>query len=264
MFKEGRPILPPKAAEVKYRRALAELVTFMQRETAAQIATAFKAQAAMTQDASFTETLAALVASLQRRFNVLFTERAGGLAEALARGVNTQSAASVGSNLKELSGEVTLSPAIVAGAGREVLEATIKANVGLIKSIPSKYFEQIEGAVMRSIQSGNGLAELQPEIERLGVVTKERAALIARDQTSKATAALNRVRMEAVGIRKFKWLHSGGGKEPRRLHKEGLNGNIYSMDDPPVIDDRTGERGFPGQLINCRCRMVPVLEFKST
>lgn len=231
------------------------------KESFAILTTPRSGMVVFAEDASFADTLAALIASLQRRFNVLFSDRAGGLAEAMARGVDRQTAVGVGGSLKELAGEVTLSPAILTGAGRDVLEATIKANVALIQSIPEQYFKQIEGAVMRSIQNGRGLSELQPEIERIGSVTKERAALIARDQTSKATAALNRIRMETVGIRKFKWLHSGGGKEPRRLHKETLNGKIYSMDDPPVIDDRTGERGFPGQLINCRCRMVPVLEF---
>ena len=256
--------MPPKSVEMKYRRALAELTDFLRKTTVAEIKKAFEAQAAMTQDASFAETLTALIASLQRRFNVLFSERAGGLAEAVARGVDRHSALSAAGSLKELSGDVTLSPVLVQGVAREVLEATVKANVALIKSIPEKYFEQIEGAVMRSIQTGRGMADLQPEIERLGMVTKDRAALIARDQTSKATAALNNVRLDALGIDKFKWLHSGGGKEPRRLHKDTLNGNVYSRANPPIIDERTGERGLPGQLINCRCRMVPVLEFTAT
>lgn len=259
--KVGKPLLPPKATETKYRAEMTKLVDFMRDRTRDEVIRAYREQAAMTQDASMADTLAALIASLQRRFNVLFTDRAGGLAEAMANGVDRQTAVGVGGSLKDLAGDVTLSPTILTGMGREVLDATIKANVALIKSIPEQYFKQIEGAVMRSIQGGQGLSELQPEIEKIGKSTKERAALIARDQTSKATTALNRVRMEAVGIRKFKWLHSGGGKEPRRLHKDVLNGKIYAMDDPPVIDDRTGERGFPGQLINCGCRMVPVLEF---
>ena len=87
------------------------------------------------------------------------------------------------------------------------------------------------------------------------------AALIARDQTSKATAAINRARMQGLGVRKFKWLHSGGGKEPRPLHKNTLNGNVYSMDDPPVIDEKTGERGIPGALVSCRCLAIPVITF---
>jgi len=36
---------------------------------------------------------------------------------------------------------------------------------------------------------------------------------------------------------------------------------IFSFDDLPVIDRRSGERGIPGQAINCRCRMAPVIEF---
>ncbi|RIQ43658.1 phage head morphogenesis protein, partial [Bordetella avium] len=32
-------------------------------------------------------------------------------------------------------------------------------------------------------------------------------------------------------------------------------------DNPPIIDKTTGERGLPGQLINCKCRMRPVIDF---
>jgi uncharacterized protein with gpF-like domain len=67
--------------------------------------------------------------------------------------------------------------------------------------------------------------------------------------------------MQKIGIKKFKWRHSGGGAHPRPLHRNVLNGNIYSFDDPPVIDEKTGQRGFPGQLINCRCVMISVIEF---
>jgi uncharacterized protein with gpF-like domain len=41
-----------------------------------------------------------------------------------------------------------------------------------------------------------------------------------------------------------------------------MDGNVYSFDDPPIIDKNTGERGIPGQAINCRCFMVPVIEFE--
>lgn len=42
----------------------------------------------------------------------------------------------------------------------------------------------------------------------------------------------------------------------------GLNGGIFDIDDPPVIDKRTGEKGFPGQLSYCMCIMQAVLDFE--
>lgn len=214
-------------------------------------------------DASFTSGVARLVRELSRRFTGLFTARAGGLAAALSEGVEKATARQLGASLKEVSGGVTLKTDVVSGAVGEVMRAGVRENVSLIKSIPAEYFQKIEGDVMRSIQTGRGMADLVEDIEKHGHSTRKRAELIARDQTSKATTAINRARMQGLGIKKFEWIHSGGGKEPRPLHV-ALSGQIFELDNPPVIDDRTGERGLPGQLINCRCRMSPVIEFAAT
>jgi uncharacterized protein with gpF-like domain len=220
-------------------------------------------------DASFTSMAARLLRELGKRFTGLFTDRAGGLADYLAKGVQVSSAKQLGDSLKQVSGGVTLKTDVVSGAVADVTKAAVKQNVALIKSIPAKYFEQIEGEVMRSIQTGRGMADLQPAIEGIGATTKKRAALIARDQTSKATTAINKARMNGLGIRKFEWLHSAGEKHPRELHitdhsAGGLNHGIFEINNPPVIDERTGERGLPGQLINCKCRMIPVISFEAT
>jgi SPP1 gp7 family putative phage head morphogenesis protein len=74
---------------------------------------------------------------------------------------------------------------------------------------------------------------------------------------------LNASRMKAIGLNKYEWVHSGGGQRPREFHRDVLNGQIFSLDDPPIIDEQTGERGIPSQLINCRCTMLPLLEFSN-
>jgi len=218
---------------------------------------------AVAMDASFTSAASRLFRELGKKFTGLFTGSAGGLAAYLAKGIQISSAAQLGESLKQVSGGVTLKTDVVSGKVADITKAAVKQNVALIKSIPTKYFEQIEGEVMRSIQTGRGMADLQPAIEKIGAVTKKRAGLIARDQTSKATTAINKARMTGLGVRKFEWVHTMGEKFPRELHRDVLNGNIYEFDNPPVIDERTGERGLPGQLINCRCRMVPVISFEA-
>lgn len=261
----GTPLNPPDVVEAKFRAELDRMVERMQRVTVRELDKLYRSPEApaVAMDASFSSMAARLVRELTRRFTALFVDRAGGLAKAWAEGISRQSAVGLGQSLKDVSGGVTLKTDVISGAVADVVKASIKQNVALIKSIPREYFLEIEGEVMRSIQTGRGMADLQPFLEKRYGITKRRAALIARDQTSKATAAINRARMQGLGVKKFKWLHSMGGKEPRPLHKNVLNGNVYSFDDPPVIDERTGEKGFPGQLINCRCRMVPVIEFKA-
>jgi len=263
----GAPLNPPDIVEAKFRAQLEAMVDRMNAATRRELERLYRTPegraATVAMDASFSSMAAKLVRELTRRFTALFVDRAGGLAKAWAEGISRQSAVGLGQSLKDVSGGVTLKTDVVSGVVADVVRASIKQNVALIKSIPAKFFLEIEGEVMRSIQTGRGMADLQPFLEQRYGISKRRAALIARDQTSKATTAINRTRMQGLGVKKFKWLHSMGGKEPRPLHKNTLNGKVFSMDDPPVIDERTGERGFPGQLINCRCRMVPVIEFKA-
>lgn len=66
--------------------------------------------------------------------------------------------------------------------------------------------------------------------------------------------------MASAGVKKFEWIHSGGGAEPRELHVS-YDGQIFDLDNPSIIDRRTGQRGLPGQLIKCKCKMRPVIDF---
>lgn len=262
---KGKALTHPTMPEMRYQAKLDQLVDAMTKATQRELERYYRKQwtgdGTVAMDApSFTAGAARLLRNLSKRFTALFTERAGGLAEALAKGVSDSTARQLGESLKDVSGGVTLKTNVVSGAVKEVMSAGVRENVSLIKSIPAEYFQKIEGDVMRSITTGRGMADLVPDILKHGQSTKKRAELIARDQTSKATTAINRARMQGLGIKQFEWLHSGGGKEPRPLHEQ-MSGQIFDLDNPPVIDERTGERGLPGQLINCRCRMVPVVSF---
>lgn len=260
----GKPLTHPSLPEAKYQAALERMVGQMTEAAEREIFRYFRkdwtGDSIAMDGPSFTAGVSRLLRKLSKRFTGLFTDRAGGLADALSSGVSKATARQLGESLKDVSGGVTLKTDVVSGVVAEVANAGIKENVRLIKSIPAEYFEKIQGDIMRSIQTGQGMKDLIPDIMKHGAETKKRAELIARDQTSKATTAINRARMQGLGIKQFEWLHSGGGKEPRKLHLE-LSGQIFDLNNPPVIDDRTGERGLPGQLINCRCRMVPVITF---
>ena len=164
------------------------------------------------------------------------------------------------SSMQKLSGGLSLKTSVISGTMKETMTASVAENVALIKSIPQKYGTDIAGAVMRSITAGNGLQDLIPALENYEGQTERRARNIALDQTRKAYNSLNKGRLQALGVKEFEWLHTGGSQKPRKDHQE-MSGNIYRFDDPPVIDQRTGERGFPGQAPNCRCRILPVIRF---
>jgi SPP1 gp7 family putative phage head morphogenesis protein len=198
--------------------------------------------------------------ALTKKWEQIFNVKSGPLSQKMADDANASSKYALHQSLKQLSGGLSLKTSIMTGTLNTVMKAIIAENVGLIKSIPSQYFTQIQGAVMRSISQGNGLQDLQPFFEKQKGMTKRRAKNIALDQTRKAYNGLNKGRMQALKIDQYEWLHSGGGQHPRPQHI-AMSGNIYSLSNPPIIDDDTGERGIPGQLINCKCRMRPVVKF---
>jgi SPP1 gp7 family putative phage head morphogenesis protein len=140
---------------------------------------------------------------------------------------------------------------------RDVVRAAVHENVALIKSIPEQYLKSVEGAVMRSVQTGRDLSTLSKHLQKQYGVTKRRAAFIARDQNNKATAVIQNARQRDLGITTAVWMHSHGGKTPRRTHlaNDGKKFDIRKgWYDPDV-----GEYILPGQLPNCRCVMRSVI-----
>jgi uncharacterized protein with gpF-like domain len=142
-------------------------------------------------------------------------------------------------------------------------DAIIAENVALIRSIPEKYFTDIESMVFRSVAKGGDRKGLADEIEanfgkRYGI-TRRRAEFIARDQVRKATSDLSNARQQAAGIKRGIWLHSGGGNEPRPKHVHA-NGREFDLDKGLPIGDK-GQYVLPGEEPGCGCTWKPILPF---
>lgn len=133
---------------------------------------------------------------------------------------------------------------------RDIFNATVSENVGLIKSIGSQYHSEVQGMVMRSVTAGRDLGGLTKELEGRFDITRRRAAFIARDQNNKSTANFVKVRQTEHNLMAT-WLHSAGGKEPRPTHVKN-SGKIY---DPKTgwYDPAVKRYIWPGTEINCRC-----------
>jgi SPP1 gp7 family putative phage head morphogenesis protein len=149
---------------------------------------------------------------------------------------------------------------------RGQLEGMIEENVGLITSIPRDSIQRARNAV-----TGNFRGETLPggsllqELQRIGNITKNRARLIARDQTSKLNSSINQARQQAVGIEEYIWRNSRDERvvgNPSGLYPKGnrkhLNhwdreGKKFKWSEPPPD-------GHPGIPIQCRCRAEPVID----
>lgn len=256
----GQPLHYPAGVSERYRVELDKLITRMTREYQREIAGLWKEHAPVTMDASLVSQARISLNKLKAKFAKMFRDYAPLIVERMLGGVDKASIASLKSSLKELSGGITLKTDTMPAPLRESMKAATAENVSLIKSVSSQYHDRIEGAVMRSIQEGgSGRQTILEELESIGGMSKRRASLIARDQTAKATTVSNSVRAQQMGIKKFRWLHSGGGVDKRPKHV-AASGQVFEYANPPKIGDK-GEAVLPGVAINCRCVAIPVVEW---
>ncbi len=261
---KGVPLNPNASAILRYYESLENAILIMIDHTEDRIDAFFKEPHSIeffAQDSSPASQARILMNALAKKFEDLFGFRAKGLAENMTKDATRSSEISLKGSLRKLSGGLTLNTDILTGPLNDIVTATVAENVSLIKSIPDQYLGAVRGAVYRSITTGNGLKDLVPFLQKYKGVTLRRARMIAEDQTRKAFNCINKARMQQIGVEYFEWLHTGGSQHPRKLHVK-MSGNVYSFEKPPIIDENTGERGIPGQLPNCRCRMSPIIKFQ--
>jgi SPP1 gp7 family putative phage head morphogenesis protein len=155
--------------------------------------------------------------------------------------------ASVGVNVRD---------AMTHGGGEiaDAMRDAAQTNVDLITSIPEEHRDRLRDLVQDAWANGDTHEQLASEIEKLGGITERRAAAIARDQTSKMNTAFNKVRQTDLGITQGEW-QTMEDERVRESHAE-LDGEIFDLDDPPMID---GRPLLPGEDYNCRCRWRPIV-----
>jgi SPP1 gp7 family putative phage head morphogenesis protein len=237
-----------------YRAKLLELVRQMIDSYDWFIRAQYKKSPPLAQDAAAAD-LDRELKKLSKRWRENFTEASEGLAKYFAKAAANRSDAQLRSILKKGGWTVKfdLTPQM-----RDVLDAAIVENVGLIKSIPERFHTEVEGLVMRSVSTGRNVSTLTRDLEDRYRITRKRAELIARDQNNKATGAFQRARQLEIGITEAIWLHSGGGKEPRPTHVRN-SGKRFSVA-RGWYDPAVKKYIQPGELINCRCVSRPVVK----
>ncbi len=124
-------------------------------------------------------------------------------------------------------------------------------NVALIKSVPQRYFSDIEKVLTRRISDGDRWEDIATELEDRYGVAESSAKLIARDQVGKFFGDLNEARQTALGIDSYIWQTANDNRV--RDEHAALQGEQFDWSDPP-------EDGHPGEPVNCRCWPEPVLD----
>tara|TARA_Y100000310_G_scaffold337357_1_gene424230 strand:- start:1067 stop:1813 length:747 start_codon:yes stop_codon:yes gene_type:complete len=133
----------------------------------------------------------------------------------------------------------------------------VRKNTALITSIPQQSLSAVEQVIEAGVQSGMRASDLAKKISGLSHGTelskaRNRAALIARDQTLTHSAQLSRARQRSNGITKFIWRTVGDGRV-RDIH-EDRDGVEYTWSEGAGSFDT-----YPGDGVQCRCSSEPVL-----
>lgn len=262
-----RPVHPNLGIEAAYRAKLDRMIAEMSASVLYWVRASYRQnEPEMASDAppdasggpeirqSPAMALRATMRRLARRWQRNFDEAAPELAKYFATATTDRADGALRSILKRGGFTVEFK---LSRAANDVLQATVGQNVALIKSIPAQYMTQVQGSVMRAIQTGRDLGQLTKDLEEQFGVTRRRAAFIARDQNNKATASITRVRQTELGITEATWQHSGGGRHPRPTHV-AMSGKRYEIA-KGMWDPAVKKYILPGEEPNCRCVSRPVI-----
>lgn len=172
----------------------------------------------------------------------------GDLTKALGKmgtDVNAHNAEQINPMLKRVTGVDPVDGPVIAG----VLHDHRKANVGLIKGLTDEMLGRVAETLEKT--QGHGVDAVTKALQEAVGFGVSRARLVARDQTLKLNGQLTKARHEEAGIERYTWV-TAHDERVRHSHSE-LNGKDFSWDDPPIVDERTGAVGHPGDYFQCRC-----------
>lgn len=272
-----RPLVPPMIIARKYAGELLRLVHEMVIDYWSVVNIYKDKRGQLVEDATWgindlDDRLNKLDKKWQERFREYAKENSPKVVEKVLRQTDLQ----LKETLKDWFAEkrFILFDRVIPNPLRQVMKASIEENVNYISDLPARYSNRVRGAVYRVVTSSGTLKDLKMSLRKYAGMSERHAKLVASDQINKAFNAMAMHRMAEAGITKYMWLHTGAGKTHRPYHKakwdgvsgkdghpNGLNGFIFEQGKNPVIDEKSGETGLPGQLPYCHCKLAPVVVF---
>lgn len=112
--------------------------------------------------------------------------------------------------------------------------------------------------VTSRVYTGGRAEGLAKQIQAMYNVSRDKAKFLARQETSLLMSQMREQRYKGIGSNRYKWSGAMDARE-REDHKL-LNGQIFSWDDPPITNRKTGARNNPGEDYGCRCVAIPIVE----
>jgi SPP1 gp7 family putative phage head morphogenesis protein len=236
----------PKRARQRYRSALLGLMDEMAGEMREGLHPAIEGIAAQPEGEGERQD-AALPPDVERRLEEL-RERLMALAQGprVERIIDRIGEDVASFSLSDMSSVLSISLPEM-GLGPQ-LEAFAEQNAQLITSIAEDHLGEAAKVVETATTRGMRVESIAQLLEERFDVIRSRAQVIARTETAKLKAQIDRRRAQNVGVTHFFWVDSSD--ERVRPKHERLDGQRFAYDNPPRV-------GLPGEPINCRCTATP-------
>lgn len=248
--KKVRPVKTPKNPEVRYRRQLDVLVKKLKNDVNTNIVPLLRQLQPEYVNDAYARTLEQAFNNLRLSY-VNINQQAQIVANSFVTNSNQANKRRFYSAMEDAVG-VNLQSIVQNEDLEDILVATTRENVGLIRSIPEEYFKKIETIVFTGTTQGSKAGSMIKQIQQTGKSTTKRARLIARDQSSKLNSALNQQRQQNLGVEEYIWRTAEDGRV--RDSHANKNGKVFRWDDPPK------DTGHPGNDIQCRCVAQPIIK----
>jgi SPP1 gp7 family putative phage head morphogenesis protein len=246
-----RPLRYPHGPEQVYERELHAYSELAARGVRTLVLPALgklerSAGRALPRADAITSDLKGLIAELRDRFGVSYKEArstALGMLDATSQVHADEFVRAYDSalSINPMAGNETWLP--------EAMRLGTEQNVGLIRSIPERMFDDVERIVSTSVSTGRRHEDVARELQERFGVTDRRATLIARDQTAKWTGTLNRHRQLDAGVEQFDWMAAGDERvRPDHRQRDGKRYAWATAEKIPGVTD-----------VQCRCQGIPVI-----
>ena len=140
--------------------------------------------------------------------------------------------------------------------GEELINKTVKRNVSLINKAHEQHFEQMTEIVKQGILRGEGHLSISQKLMQETGVGESKAKFWARDQASKFSGEITKIRQQAAGNKGYIW-RCFKDNVTRDSHMS-LDGTYQDWNNPPTIRRGKGTaQVHPGEDYNCRCWAEP-------
>ena len=217
-------------------------------------------------DESVSSSIKSAISKLRRKWNKVFLDHANTFTDKLVKQSNSSVVTGLNKTLKDAGVNQTIKVNSMSQRARDVVSAASAESVNKIKTISGVYMDSANSALNYSVtQSSATLSDLKgffdASLKDQYRTYKNKAKNLALDQTRNVFNSIATERMRDVGMTRYIWRHAGGSQNPREYHKNVLNGQEFDINDPPVIDKKTGKKGNAGDIYGCGCYKELIVDF---